>query len=91
MLRITEERVPGRLVLKLEGRFLGDWVPEVDACWHAATAAGQPPSSIWVDLTDVCLVDVAGQQLLAKMHRAGVKFVARGCLIPELVRELSES
>ena len=89
MLRITEQHTGGRLVLKLEGRISGDWVSEVDASWHSAVAAGE--RSICVDLTDVWLVDGAGQALLARMHRAGVRFRSRGCVIPELVREISES
>ncbi|MCA1586634.1 MAG: hypothetical protein LC791_18310 [Acidobacteria bacterium] len=87
MLRITEQRTPDRVVLKLEGRFSSDFVDELDACWHAA--AEREDASIWVDLTDVCLVDIAGQALLTRMHRAGVGFLTRGCLMRELVREIS--
>lgn len=90
MFRITEQRTAGRLVLKLEGRFSAAWVDELDTCWRSAidsAAAG----SIWVDLSDVYLVDGAGQEQLARMHREGARFLARGCLMPELVREISES
>ena len=90
MLRITEQRVNGRLVLKLEGRFSAPWVTELEACWRAALEHGEV-ESIWVDLSDVCLVDVAGRQQLARMHREGARFLARGCVMPELVREISES
>jgi hypothetical protein len=89
MFRITEQRADDRFVLKLEGRFSRAWVSELDACWRAATvAAGREP--IWVDLSDVYLVDTAGQEQLARMHRAGVRFVTRGCLMSELVREIAE-
>ena len=90
MLRITEQYGNGRLVLKLEGRFSAPWVSELDACWRAAMAA-QDGGSIWIDLSDVYVVDIAGQEQLARMHRAGVRFLTRGCLMPELVREISES
>ena len=89
LLRITEQHTPERLVLKLEGRFSGDWVGEVQACWHAALAHGM--RAIWVDLTDVCLVDEAGQALLTRMHHEGVRFVTRGCVMRELVREIAGS
>ena len=90
MLRISEHRLPDRLVLKIEGRISGAWVQEVDAFWEAVKdTAGQ--ADIWVDLTEVSLLDRAAQSLLARMHRAGVRFVVRGCEIPELVRELTES
>jgi hypothetical protein len=88
MLRITELHADGRLVLKLEGRFSRAWVAEVDACWRAIgdRRRGEP---IWVDLSDVSVVDVAGQEQLARMHRAGVRFLTRGCVMRELVREIS--
>jgi len=90
MLRVTTQHTPGRTVLKLEGRVSRDVVEEVDASWRAA-AGTEGTADIWVDLTDVCLVDPDGQALLARMHRAGVRFLTRGCLIPELVREIAES
>ena len=90
MLRITEHHANGRLVLKLEGRFSAPWVSELDACWRAAVQSSEG-QSIWVDLSDVCLVDDAGQEQLARMHRAGARFLTRGCVMPELVREISES
>jgi len=86
MLRITEQRTGERFVLKLEGRISGDWVSEVDASWHSAQASGE--RSICVDLTDVWLVDSAGQALLTRMYRAGVRFMARGCVLREMVREI---
>ena len=90
MLRITEYRTPGRVVLKLEGRFCQCVVPELEACWQAARSTGGG-DAICVDLSDVLLVDAAGEALLADMHRAGVRFVTRGCAMRELVREISES
>jgi hypothetical protein len=90
MLRITEQHANGRLILKLEGRFSAPWVGELDACWRAALDSSEG-GAIWVDLSDVCLVDLAGQEQLARMHRAGARFLTRGCVMPELVREISES
>jgi anti-anti-sigma regulatory factor len=90
MFRLTEQCASGRLVLKLEGRCSSDVVSELDAGWRAAMQkVGDAP--IWVDLSDVWLVDEAGQAQLARMHRAGVHFLTQGCLMRELVREISES
>jgi ABC-type transporter Mla MlaB component len=88
MLRITEKRTGERFVLKLEGRISGDWVEAVDASWRSALASGE--RSICVDLTDVWLVDSGGQALLTRMYRDGVRFMTRGCLLRELVREIRE-
>jgi hypothetical protein len=90
MLRITELHADGGLVLKLEGQVSGAWVRELDACWRLAeeTLVRQ---RISVDLSDVWLVDGEGQEQLARMHRAGVRFRARGCEMRELIREIAES
>ena len=85
MLRITEQRSTDRVVLKLEGQLSGEWVTEVEACWHAARAAGDVP--IWVDVKDVWQVDAAGSALLGQMCRDGVEFTTRGCLMKELIRD----
>lgn len=90
MFRITEQHSYGRLVLKLEGRFSAAWVGELDTSWRAA-AARRPAEPIWVDLTDVDLVDIAGQEQLTRMHRAGVRFLTRGLVMGELVREISQA
>jgi ABC-type transporter Mla MlaB component len=90
MLRITEQRAPDRIVLRLEGRLSGDWVRQVDWSWRGADASGHG-ASIWIDLTDVCRVDAAGEALLARMHHAGVRFVTRGCAMRELVHEIQGS
>jgi anti-anti-sigma regulatory factor len=88
MFRVTEQRDANRVVLKLEGRLAAAWVDELDACWRAA--AEETNEAIFVDLCDVDVVDAAGEQLLARMHHAGVRFLTRGCVMRELVREISE-
>lgn len=90
MLRITPHAAADEYLLKLEGCLAGPWVPELAACWRdiATTSANQ---HVWVDLTDVGHVDDAGRELMTLMYRAGVRFVVRGFVIPELVREISEA
>jgi anti-anti-sigma regulatory factor len=88
MLRITTQSTPDRLALKLEGWLTGAWVGELDHTWRAAANTGR---QICVDLSEVYFVDEPGRQLLTSMYRAGVAFVTRGCVMPELVREISES
>jgi hypothetical protein len=90
MFRITEQHASGRLVLKLEGRFSAPCIGELEASWRAAKDAPDG-ESIWVDLSDVSLVDRAAREQLARMHRSGVRFLTRGCVMREWVREISES
>jgi hypothetical protein len=86
--RLTEQTASDRLVLKLEGRCSAEVVDALVASWVAARlrAAGRP---IWIDLTDVLLVDPAARDQLARMHLEGAGFVARGCLMHELVRQIT--
>ena len=89
MFRVTEQRAESQVVLKLEGRFSSAFVDELDTCWRGVME-DRGARSVWIDLTDVQLVDVAAQEQLTRMHRAGVHFVTRGCLMRELVREIAE-
>ena len=90
MLRITPHLDNGECWLKLEGCLSGPWVPELAACWRDA-ATTQQGRTMRVDLSDVCHVDEAGRELMTLMYRAGVHFVATGFVMPELVREISET
>ncbi len=90
MFRLTEEVSSGRLVLKLEGRCSSDVVGELDAGWRTAVEK-VGGGAIWVDISDLSLVDDAGREQLTRMHRSGARFIARGCLMNDLIREISES
>jgi len=89
MLRITIQRADDDVVMKLEGWLAGPWVDELEACWCQARTAGG--GRVRVDLRSVCQVDAAGRELMTRMHRAGAAFVASGCVMPEVVREVTES
>jgi hypothetical protein len=88
MFRISERGTPRRLVLKLEGRCSAEVLGELEAGWRAALekAGGHP---VWIDLDDVLLADDAACAQLARMHRGGARFVSRGCLMREIVREIT--
>ena len=90
MFRLTERADTDRLVLTLEGRCSSDVVDEIVASWIAARlkADGRP---IWVDMSDVMHVDPAAMAQLGRMHLAGACFVSRGCLMRELVRQITTS
>ena len=86
MLRITTQTAGGELVLKLEGCLAGPWVRELDTCWREMAG---PHSRVRLDLREVYHVDSAGRELIAVMFRAGVRFIARGCDLPELLKEIA--
>ena len=87
MLRITIHRAEDDLVMKLEGCVSGPWVGELDACWRGATT--QHAGRLMVDLRGVCHVDAGGRVLMARMHEAGASFMTSGCVMPEVVREVT--
>jgi ABC-type transporter Mla MlaB component len=90
MFRITTRGSDGELALTLEGYLTGAWVQELETSWHTVVATA-PGAQLRVDLTGLCRVDAAGRELLAAMHRGGARLVAKGCVMPVLVREISES
>jgi ABC-type transporter Mla MlaB component len=90
MFRITTHGIDGELVLTLEGYLTGPWVRELDICWQQVVASA-PGAQIRVDLTGLWRVDAAGRDLLAAIHREGARLVAKGCVMPVLVREISEA
>jgi ABC-type transporter Mla MlaB component len=89
MLRITTHTTDDEIVIKLEGCLAGPWVRELDNCWRGAAAGSD--THVRVDLSGVCHVDATGRALMTAMYAAGVRFLATGCLMPEVVREISES
>ncbi len=90
MVRITTHTVDSALVLKLEGCLSGPWVHELDNCWREAMRHLNG-RQLRVDLTAVCHADDEGRELMTQMYEAGAHFVTRGCVMPELVREISEA
>jgi ABC-type transporter Mla MlaB component len=89
MFRITSQIVGDEMQLKVEGCLTSDCARELDACWKAAALPGG--WHIRVDLTDVYHVDAAGRALMTTMYRAGAQLVTRGCVMPEVVREIAEA
>lgn len=90
MFRITSRVEDDDFVLKVEGCLTGAGVEALDGCWRE-TAQWPWHGRMRVDLTDVCHVDAAGQALMTTMYRAGIRFVTRGCVMPEIVRQIKEA
>ena len=90
MLRITTYIAEDECLLKLEGDLADAWVPELARCWRQVTAT-PAITRVRVDLTEVDRVDGAGRELMTAMYRRGVRFSASGFVMPELVREISQS
>ena len=90
MIRISLLDNDDALVLKLEGCLSGQWASEANASWRELMKTGNG-RRISVDLQGICHVDDRGRELMSVMHRDGAHFMVSGCVMPEVVREISES
>jgi hypothetical protein len=84
MLKITVHDANGPLCLELEGRLAGVWVCELEHCWRT-TKGNYPKRACSVDLTNITFVDQAGRYLLQLMHRDGVRVVASGLMLQDIL------
>jgi hypothetical protein len=85
MLRIMVHQDGSQCRLELSGRLCGPWVGETERVWRSAPCSGK---EIEVDMTEITGVDAAGRELLAAMHRAGARLIAKGVWMTALVEEV---
>jgi hypothetical protein len=85
MLRIMVHQDGTQCRLELAGRLCGPWVGETERAWHSALCSGK---EIEVDMREVIGVDGAGRELLAAMHHAGARLIAKGVWMTALIEEI---
>jgi ABC-type transporter Mla MlaB component len=86
MLRIMLHQEGRPCRLKLAGRLSGPWVGETENVWRSALCSNE---EVEVDVTEVTAVDSAGCELLAAMHHAGARLVAKGVWMTTLIKEIT--
>ena len=89
MMKIQMKELDDQLILQVEGRLAGAFVPELENCWRAAHA-NQPNRKISVDLKNVTCVDRAGRYLLQLLHGNGVGFLRAGLAIQDVLEQVME-
>jgi hypothetical protein len=89
MMKIQMTELEDQLVLQVEGRLAGAFVPELENCWRAARA-GKPNRKVAVDLKNVTCIDRAGRYLLQLMHGNGVCFLRAGLAIQDVLEQVME-
>ncbi|SPE26036.1 conserved hypothetical protein [Candidatus Sulfopaludibacter sp. SbA3] len=87
MMKIQTKELGGQLILQVEGRLAGAFVPELESCWQAARAS-QPSRKISVDLKSVTCIDRAGRYLLQRMYRSGVSFQRAGLAVQDTLDQI---
>jgi anti-anti-sigma regulatory factor len=89
MMKIQVRDVDGQVILEIEGRLTGAFVPELEACWQSARST-KPDRPLSVDLKNVTCVDRAGRALLQRMHSEHVPFLRAGLAIRDILEEIGE-
>ena len=87
MLKITIHDSAAELRIRLEGRLNGPWVNELRQCWRTASSTTGGRTTV-LDLRDVDFVCPDGEQLIAEMHREGVRLLAATPLIQAMIEEI---
>ena len=88
MMKIDMHELGDRLVLQVEGRLAGAFVPELEHCWRDASAH-HPTWKVALDLKSVTCIDRAGRDLLAEMNQQGVGFVGAELAIQDILEQIT--
>jgi len=89
MMRVQKRESDGQLILEVEGRLVGAFVPELETSWRSEREK-DPGRAIAVDLKGVTCVDRSGRYLLLLMHSSGVRLVRAGMAVQDIVEQISE-
>lgn len=89
MMKVQTSDVDDQLILQVEGRLTGAFVPELEKCWQTALA-DQPDRKISVDLKNVTCIDRAGRDLLRRMHGSGVGFPRAGMATQDILDQVTD-
>jgi len=89
MMKIEIQETGESVVLRVEGRLSGAFVPELEHCWRD-TQSTQPKRRISVDLKNVTCIDRSGKYLLQLMHRSGVPFLRAGLAVQDILEQIME-
>jgi ABC-type transporter Mla MlaB component len=84
MLRAEFHQLTNGLILKLEGRLVGEWAIQV----KSLVANCSSPTSLAVDLSEVTYADSAGEQLLTWLCSLHAKFIAETCYARDVCERL---
>ena len=87
MLRVITKRKGTTHQFELHGMLSGPWVSLLEDHWRSIVE-GYPSGNVEVVLCNVEFIDPDGERLIARMARAGVKFVVSGCMNRYVVEKL---
>jgi hypothetical protein len=88
VIRITTQQESSATRLFLEGKLAGPCVDELDKCWQTCPS---DEVALLVDLTNVSFVDDHGKELLARMHKRGIKLFSTSLMTKCLIEEIENT
>jgi hypothetical protein len=88
MFKISIVDTEGQRRLVLEGKLVPPWTTEVESAWQSARDQLQGRRLI-IDLTNVTLISLDGENTLFKLMRDGAKFSGDGVLTKHVLKQLS--
>jgi len=87
MLRITTEKEPKQVTLKLEGELAGTWVSDFLLAWRKCRRI-LDGRALLVDLSSVVRIDKSGEYLLALVHCHGAQLTGSGIAVRHLIHTI---
>ncbi len=84
---VVESRSQRRLVL--EGRLVDPWTAELETAWRKAGDQLQGRKLV-IDLANVTLISLDGQNMLFRLMREGAKFSCGGVLTKHVLKQLAQ-
>jgi hypothetical protein len=88
VIRITVQQESLVTRLFLEGKLSGPCVDELDKCWQTCPSSEM---ALLVDLSNVSFVDEHGKELLAHMHKKGIKLFSNSVMTKCLIEEIEST
>ncbi|MBV9181147.1 MAG: hypothetical protein JO356_07540 [Acidobacteria bacterium] len=87
MLKISTIDSPIQRRLVLEGKLVGPWISELERCWHTA-ADGLEGRKVVIDLKNVTVISLEGENALSALMREGAQFACEGILNKHVLKQL---
>jgi hypothetical protein len=88
MFKISIVDNEGQRRLVLEGKLVSTWTAEVESAWRAA-GEDLDGRKLIVDLTNVTVIGLDGENTLLRLMRDGAKFSCADVLMKHVVRQLA--
>jgi hypothetical protein len=88
MFKISIVETQGQRRLVLEGKLIPPWTAELESAWRSAGEQLHGRKRI-IDLTNVTLIGVDGENTLFKLMRDGAEFICGDVLTKHVLKQLA--